>query len=352
MICAPRITEAVTWQLIADLIRRHEAKEGLAVVETHPGGGQYDCRTLFRPKGKGRAHFNLRSGAVHIMEPFGEPREPEPAPWVPRPVRSGRLPYVEAVLLAPHRMEVVRHLEALLGLPSPKRSPRTTRHGLVYRMMAEIAARSVLDGPEVRWENGRIDTTDWAPEDQDDAVRPDLHKVQQVDGKLLATEHTGGGLLPGQRFWIWTSRPVPGGPTKPVAILDLDAMLYWAGVVAEGIDLATEFDKHGRSLPALASLKCLGHGAGGPGPRKETLPPRGHCRPPLTAFEVLRVLRNEVSGEDLDRSSSLERYRLWLQSGAFSAMHFESQLHRPLRGAGELPTLGDAIEQLEEKVAP
>jgi hypothetical protein len=51
----------------------------------------------------------------------------------------------------------------MLGLPSPARSPATTRHGLSYRVMAEVAGRSMLDGPIIRWENGREDTSGYGP---------------------------------------------------------------------------------------------------------------------------------------------------------------------------------------------
>jgi hypothetical protein len=40
------VTRALAWWLAAELIRRHPAD--LREIETHPGGGQYDCISLYR----------------------------------------------------------------------------------------------------------------------------------------------------------------------------------------------------------------------------------------------------------------------------------------------------------------
>lgn len=41
-----QLREALTWKLVSELHRRHPGK--FTVIETHPGGGQYDCLSLWQ----------------------------------------------------------------------------------------------------------------------------------------------------------------------------------------------------------------------------------------------------------------------------------------------------------------
>lgn len=246
-----RFTEAATWLLIADLMRRHEHAAGLRVIETHPGGGTNDCRTVLKPTATDFGpciHFNIQSGNATCFGTFGARRP------VPRTSWAGdeldRLAYVDAILQAHHRMEVVNHLEAMLGLPSPARSPATTRHALTYRLMAEVAARSIFDGPVVRWENGRYDTAGYGP---DDPIQPQLRRVPQIVRRL------GEAIVPatptdaaGYRYWILTTRQRPDDPGEATAIVDaLDAILYRFDGKDEPVDLHERYDGVGRNLRRL-----------------------------------------------------------------------------------------------------
>jgi len=350
MIANPRVSEAATWHVIADLMRRHEARHHLHVIESHPGGGQFDCRTIvqFSPDGSSPVlGFDLGSGKVHIHRPLGKPRKPERQRWGHQ---EGPLPYVEAVLPADHPRDVVCHLEALLGLPSPSTSPSTTRHGLAYRVMAEVAARAILSGPEVRWENGRNDTSDCPPEDP---VRPELPEIQQIASELISAEGRQPGDLPGQAYWLWRSRPKPGAPWETVAVIDTDAMLYRPGPPEEAVDMATEYAQLGRDLAALVSLRCFRVEERLPkGPAEITRRAERPTRPPLTIWEVLRVLRQEVRGPSFSQKSLLSDYMLDTQMSSFARMHFGGEVWRHLHDVKGLNTLDDAIEYLKGKVAP
>ncbi|MBM3496776.1 MAG: hypothetical protein FJX72_21010, partial [Armatimonadetes bacterium] len=223
-------TEAITWALIADIMRRHEAAAGLRVIETHPGGGQYDCRTILQPTASDYGpsiFFNLLSDNAKCFGSFGPPRRVERPEWAGADQGPDRLAYVEAVLRADHRMEVVNYLEAMLGLPSPTRSPATTRHALSYRVMAEVAARAVFDGPVVRWVNGREDASGYP---QDDPVRPVLRLVPAIarllDARAVEQPSTPADAA-GYRYWVWTTRTKPHADAVIVAIVDvLDGLLY------------------------------------------------------------------------------------------------------------------------------
>jgi|GEM_PF-1350025 len=248
-----RFTEAITWALIADLMRRHEAT-GLRVVEMHPSGGQADCRTIIRPTSDDygpHTHFNRQSGTAHFHESFGPRREFVRPPWAGED--RHRLDYVEAVFQAEHRMQVVNYIEAMVGLPSSSKSPATTKHALTYRFMAEVAARSMLDGPIVRWENGREDTSGYGSADP---VRPALRRVPEIACHLdeRAVPSTPADR-PGYRFWIWTTRKRPHETAETVAVVDaLDAVLYHVDSKGESLDLYNVYDEAGRNVRRLVDV--------------------------------------------------------------------------------------------------
>ncbi len=247
-----RFTEAATWLLIADLMRRHEHPAGLRVIETHPGGGTYDCRTVLKPSATDfgpNIHFNIQSGNATCNGTFGARRPVRSPRWAGD--EPDRLAYVDAVLQAPNRMDVVNHLEAMLGLPSPPESPVTTRHALSYRLMAEVAARSIFDGPVVRWENGREDTAGYG---SDDPIRLPLRRVPEIARRLAeASEPRTPADAKGYRYWILTTRQQPGETGEAAAIVDaLDAMLYRLNGKDEPVDLYERYDEVGRNLRRLA----------------------------------------------------------------------------------------------------
>lgn len=44
----PNLKSALSWAIVAEIIRRHGDRETLRVLQTHPGGGQYDCLSFYR----------------------------------------------------------------------------------------------------------------------------------------------------------------------------------------------------------------------------------------------------------------------------------------------------------------
>jgi hypothetical protein len=247
----PRVIEATTWLLVADLMRRHEKAQGLRVIETHPGGGTYDCRTILQPtlhEFGSKVDLNLASGNLHVHVPMGKPRRPKPLPEI---AGFAPLPYVEAMLRAEHRMQVVQCVEALVGLPSVRKSPATTRQALVYRLMAEIAFRAMFDGPRVRWENGRFDTSGYGP---DDPIRPELRQVPALAARLGDPAPIGTVAdRPGYWAWLWMSRPDSKTEQRAVAVLTIDAEFFVLDRNAAPLDVYSEYSANGRSVSALAT---------------------------------------------------------------------------------------------------
>lgn len=66
MQCREQIVSAVTWELIWQLMRRFRKPYTFRVYETHPGGGQYDCLSLYTPDRQTHFDFNLVGGSLHV----------------------------------------------------------------------------------------------------------------------------------------------------------------------------------------------------------------------------------------------------------------------------------------------
>jgi hypothetical protein len=59
------VKRALAWWIAAEMIRRHP--DDMRVIETHPGGGMYDCLSLYRryPQDSLVAHMNLVGHITH-----------------------------------------------------------------------------------------------------------------------------------------------------------------------------------------------------------------------------------------------------------------------------------------------
>ena len=141
-----QLVEIASWRMVAEMVRRHP---GIRVIESHPGGGMYDCLDLILADDPaaltpritvnrvGRAHFRLDTEApAHSWDDF----------WC-------------EYLAADDSREIIRRMEALAGLAAPRRLPVSTAAVVTYRFIAAFLAHSAF-GLE-RWEcrSGRYDTS-------------------------------------------------------------------------------------------------------------------------------------------------------------------------------------------------
>ena len=145
------IVNALAWWVTAELIRRHP--NTLRVLETHPGGGQYDCLSLFRRDGDRHnpelvVHLN-RSGSITPNSWFHSDGGGEP----------DRFNWLDVLATDDRRAHIVEQLEQSEGLGSPKSTPPTNRRSVGPRVLARFAASASLTTR--RWDirNGYLDTS-------------------------------------------------------------------------------------------------------------------------------------------------------------------------------------------------
>ena len=122
-----RIREALSWEISAELVRRHP--DELMLAELHPGGGQYDCMTIVSLRDHSKAFLN-RINKGHIDVALRDSLDDRPN-WT-------------QVLLADNRRDVVELIEGDLNLVGPKETPLTTSRSIGYRVIAEVISQKAL----------------------------------------------------------------------------------------------------------------------------------------------------------------------------------------------------------------
>lgn len=133
-----QLREALSWKFVAELHRRHPDR--FTVIETHPGGGQYDCLTLW---GNNQAIADLnRLGGFYANE--------RQIPWQevwPSGLTEGGI------------ADVLNRMSEACRFKVPAQLPPTNPETLTYRVMAGVAAALVFEKDTWVWRNGQLDTS-------------------------------------------------------------------------------------------------------------------------------------------------------------------------------------------------
>ena len=187
-----QLLEVLSWRLASGIVRRFPSD--LQIVETHPGGGMYDCLTIvpieggFRTGG-GRIDLN-RVGSVHVPHRFDNGVEgPSPfAQW-------------RDVLATDDVRLFADSLCTAAGLRTPSQLPASTSRSLVYRFLSSFLGTTVFTSNLWRPESGYADSSG--------AVGSDIRQ-EYFDLFPLAAERlrvvVAADLLnqPAYRFWFLT----------------------------------------------------------------------------------------------------------------------------------------------------
>ena len=139
-----RIVEAVSWRLVAEVMRRHPGR--LRLMEAHSGGGQYDQLCLYPRPTPGDASFLVSLNRVGSAYFGGLSGEPWTSIWTD-------------VLAAEDPKDVVDEMERLARLTSSAHVPPSTPDVLTVRAIAALLAPKAFE--RGRWEcrNGCLDSS-------------------------------------------------------------------------------------------------------------------------------------------------------------------------------------------------
>lgn len=191
-----RLRLVQSWWLGSQLVRRHPE---LILIETHPGGGMYDCLSIVRygRDGSGSTLVDLnREGSIHV-----------------HPENSNLMTWKDELQFG-DRHAAVKRIEAAAGLIPPTQTPATTSAVLSYRAIASVLA-TLLNEREV-WD-ARSYRSD-SPYSNDPAF--DVVPFPTAEKAVRASRPDDFLGDPGFRFWGLTK----GG--KVVAVVDTDGTVH------------------------------------------------------------------------------------------------------------------------------
>ncbi|GAB4520299.1 MAG: hypothetical protein Kow0047_31520 [Anaerolineae bacterium] len=219
-----QLIEIASWRIVAELYRRYPGK--FHVIETHPGGGQYDCLSLYdRQTGRLVADFNRRGG-LHFHD-TGEAMDI----W-------------QELLVAPTPKPVLDEVCRRLGLPMMEHVPPSTPQTLVYRFIATFLTHAAFGIRAWDCRNGFYDTSGYGGgtghhffEDFPEAQRRlEVRLKDDVSGE------------PAYRFWFLCR------DHKPLLCLETVGLL-WVSGDSTTYQLMDLYNRHGRRIwPAVVSV--------------------------------------------------------------------------------------------------
>ncbi len=110
-----QLIQAVTWRVATGLYTRHQETCSLHLFELHPGGGQYDCLSLYSMEKPfpGVKHFDLNMSSGHLLldSPYRETIR------FPEDLLINPMDYVAGYLSSESLDGFISSVESLLGLP-------------------------------------------------------------------------------------------------------------------------------------------------------------------------------------------------------------------------------------------
>ena len=233
-----RIKHMVTWQIVAELMRRHKADRDLRVFEMHPGGGQGDTLGLYDCSTSGWEQLNDFRG----FRRMGEDHHGGP----PLEEMGG---YVWPWLAAEDPKDVVDAVERACRLkPRNGYLPPSTPTVRVFRLMAQVLAIACANRRNLQWRSALFDSSGMSG----GGLRPTFKELSHISS-LLPED---GNLMCFSRFWLLVPGPIPDwwqtGPVLGVA--DLAGYVFVGKQCETRLDAVTLCRDHGGVASAAAVL--------------------------------------------------------------------------------------------------
>ena len=130
-----QLIEIASWRIVSELYRRYPGK--FKIIETHPGGGQYDCLGLYDDRNQNIADLN-RDGSLHLP--------------------GGTLSWQEILNASDPKMMLDKICQ-MLRFPKVGNTPHSTPTTLVYRFIATFLTHATLGIHKWECRNGYEDTS-------------------------------------------------------------------------------------------------------------------------------------------------------------------------------------------------
>jgi hypothetical protein len=177
-----QLIEIASWRLVSELMRRYPNK--YTVIQTYPGGGMYDCLSLFTKKDHLHvADFN-REGSFHV---FLEGAKSSSDIW--------------QMMFNAYDMkkDVLNRVSELLRMPVPVKLPSSTPEIVCYRFISAFLSQTVFTRDEWRCINGYFDSS--APYAESGMIK-DYEKYPGAIERLRTKQKDDIENEPSYRFWF------------------------------------------------------------------------------------------------------------------------------------------------------
>ena len=233
------ISIALAWGIAAELVRRHPGD--LQIIETHPGGGQYSCVSVYPSPLRSPAvlDMNVDPGA-HLTH----------ASWFDR--MGERFNWLEVLLAADRRQYVVEQVERAEGLHVPATSPSTTEQSVGPLLVAAFLQRTVLG------RRGWTTANAVSDDDYGAGIRTDLLEHFPTATEMLGMPTDDAEIKRWYPVWFIgrSSGESPFAMEKPAFAVDLAAGRLWRSHNPTTVDLMQRYKDVSRSVDALVSSTC------------------------------------------------------------------------------------------------
>lgn len=145
-----RMINLQSWWVASELIRRHPELE---LIETHPGGGLYDCLSVLSIESSEKVNIDLnRNGRMHIHSAMPS--------WFNADRWDIRYPVEWSTELEQEdRRRIPRFLEDATGLLPPAQTPVTTPKTLAFRIIYHLLLFSLNEAEYWDVRNGELDSS-------------------------------------------------------------------------------------------------------------------------------------------------------------------------------------------------
>lgn len=184
-----QLIEIASWQIVSEIQRRYSGK--FKVIETHPGGGQYDCLSLFDNKLGHIADIN-RNGRFHVFRRFDDMPLPEP------------LDLWKEMFDSPNPKLILDEICHGIGLHIPRKLPPGNPTVLVYRFIAHFLKYSVLGIDKWECRNGFFDTSGYGG-----GLVADFQFFPEAQERLQISLPNDISNEPAYRFWFLRKDDIP-----------------------------------------------------------------------------------------------------------------------------------------------
>lgn len=217
-----RMINVQSWWLASELVRRHPQ---LGLIETHPGGGMYDCLTIVKWGHDAPSFIDLnRQGRVHV-----------------HPDHLGIFTWQDD-RAQDDRHWGVKEVERFAQLKPPSKTPSTNKVSMTLRVLYNILLLTLNARPTWDVRNARIDTAGLSFS----TGNVDGFRTAQIGAQQCRPDDPYGDPL--YRFWRIQR------DAESLAVLDIDGMLHRPD--ADATDLMPLFEAEGRS-PARVAAKLV-----------------------------------------------------------------------------------------------